>query len=139
MVAGYLLLVRCLPFLMLVIGYWLLCLVVCPLLLRYYGDKYADVSTGTSTIGAVNFGSGSAIGSDFTWGPKYMPITVIWLNGPNYAPWANSITVYMMAKGLDTCLTDASSDRKDPSHGKSRMLGFVFAREIVWSLRLVAI
>ena len=42
-----------------------------------------------------------------------MPIR---LNGRNYAPRANSIEVYMMAKGLDTCLIDSYLDSKDPSY-----------------------
>ena len=79
--------------------------------------KSADVSVGSSTVSVVSSGTvfGSAAGSvsNSTCGPEF--IITIRLNRRNYAPWAKSVEVYMMAKGIDTYLTKAPPDRKDPS------------------------
>ena len=80
--------------------------------------KSVDVIASSSTVGVVSSGFGSVAGSIFysTWGPEFISITVIQLNRRNYAPWAKSVEVYMMAKGLDTYLTDAPPDHKDLSY-----------------------
>ena len=73
--------------------------------------KSADVSTTVSS----SSGFGSVVGSSSSWGPEYMSITIIWLNGCNYPPQAKSVEVYLMAKGQDKYLIDAPPDHKDPS------------------------
>ena len=74
--------------------------------------KSADVSAG---FGTVSSGSVASFVSNSTWRLEFMSITVIRLNGCNYAPWAKFVEVYMMAHGW-IHMTNALPDRKDPSY-----------------------
>ncbi|GFZ16047.1 hypothetical protein Acr_25g0004560 [Actinidia rufa] len=79
--------------------------------------KSTDVSTASGIVNSSSISDAAAgFVSDSAWGPEFMFITVIRFKGSNYTPWAKSVEVYMMAKGLDTYLTDAPPDYKYPSY-----------------------
>ena len=70
----------------------------------------------SAASGAISSCSGSVSAAGSAWGPEFMSITAIRLNGYGYSPWAKFVEVYLTAKGQNKYLTDAPPDPKDPSH-----------------------